>query len=100
MKETILKYLEITAKAAGFGDPKNPVEIIGSLIGIALSFLGIIFLCLIIYAGFVWMTSAGNQQKVMHAKKILQNAIIGLIIILSAYSITSFILGELLEVSR
>lgn len=100
MKETILENLRIVAEAAGFGDPKHPVEIIGAIISVFLSFLGIIFLCLIIYAGFIWMTSAGNDQKVLYAKKILQNAIIGLIIVLSSYAFTSFVLGSLLGATK
>ena len=94
-KNIIIKTLEITAKAAGFGEPKSIPEIIGALIGVALSFLGIIFLCLIIYGGFLWMTSAGNEEKVRKAQKVLSQATIGLIIVLSAYSITYFVFNAL-----
>jgi TRAP-type C4-dicarboxylate transport system permease small subunit len=91
----ILEGLRITAEAAGFGQPRNLPEVIGSIIGIALSFLGIVFLILIIYAGFTWMTSAGNERKVLEAKKTLINSTIGLAIVLSAYAITSFIIQSL-----
>lgn len=91
----MLKYLEITAKAAGFSEPKNIAEIIGALIGAFLSFLGIIFLILTIYGGFLWMTSGGNETKVLKAKGVLKNSVIGLIIILSAYSITVFVFRSL-----
>jgi len=97
VRETMLKYLEITARAAGFAEPKSIAEIIGALIGTFLSLLGVIFLILIIYGGFVWMTSAGNENKVLKAKQILTRAIVGLIIILSAYSITSFIFYAILQ---
>jgi len=96
MPEIILKYLEITAKAAGFGEPKSIPEIVGALIGACLSFIGVIFLVLILYGGFIWMTSAGNEEKVLKAKKILTRATVGLLIILSAYSITSFVLRAVL----
>lgn len=97
VRETMLRYLEITARAAGFAEPKSIAEIIGALIGTFLSLLGVIFLILIIYGGFVWMTSAGNENKVLKAKQILTRAIVGLIIILSAYSITSFIFYAILQ---
>lgn len=74
------------------GDPR---VIIGRIIQIALSFLGVISLLLIMYAGFLWMTSAGDDDKISQAKKILQNAIIGLVIILSSWAITTFILTRL-----
>ena len=91
----IIKTLEITAKVAGFGNPKSIPEIIGALIGVVLSFLGIIFLSLVIYGGFLWMTSQGNEEKVLKAKKTLTEATIGLIIIMSAYSITYFVFNVL-----
>lgn len=92
-----MELLEVTARAAGFPDPKSIPEIIGALIGIALSFVGIIFLCLTIYGGFLWMTSGGNEIKVLKAKKTLRDSIIGLVIILSAYSITRFVTGAIIS---
>ena len=74
----------------------DPRIIIGRIINIALLFLGVIVVALIIYAGFVWMTSGGNEDKVSQAKKILTNAVIGLVIILSAWGIVSFVLSRLL----
>lgn len=98
MKEEILKYLEITARVAGFGDPQSLPEIIGALIGIFLSLLGIIFLILIIYGGFLWMTSGGKEEKVLIAKKTIERSIIGMIIILSSYAITQWVFQALQEV--
>ncbi len=69
---------------------------VGSIIGLVLSFIGVIFLVLMIYAGISWMTAAGNQEKVTKAKDLIINAIIGLIIVLAAYAITSFIGNQLL----
>ncbi len=77
------------------GDPR---ELIGRIIQIALSFLGVIALILIMYAGFLWMTSAGDEDKISRAKSTLQSAVIGLIIILSAWAITTFILSRLFGV--
>lgn len=95
MSDTMLEFLRVTAEAAGFAEPKSLGEIAGAIIGTFLSFLGIIFLCLIIYGGFLWMTSAGNEGKVIRAKQTLTQAVIGLIIILSAYSITYFVFNSL-----
>ena len=63
----------------------------GSIIGLILSFIGIIFLLLTIYAGILWMTASGNSTQVTKAKDILINAAIGLILVFAAYSITAFI---------
>lgn len=53
--------------------------------------LGALFLVLIIYAGFLWMTAGGESKQVDKAKSILINSTIGLIITLAAYAITNFI---------
>jgi hypothetical protein len=91
MRETMFKYLDVVAKAAGFGEPKNITDIIGAVISAFLSLLGIIFLILVLYAGFTWMTSMGNEQKVQKAKDTLLQATIGIIIVISAYAITYFV---------
>ena len=70
---------------------------IGQIVGVALSFVGVLFLILMIYAGVTWMTAQGNDQQVSKAKSLLINATIGLVIVFAAYAITSFIGGEILR---
>lgn len=80
---------------AGFGK-KTIYETIGTIIRVALTTLGIIAIILVIYGGFKWMTAGGSEENVGDAKKILYSGAIGLVIILSAYALTNFILGTLL----
>lgn len=83
-------------EALGFGTDKPSVEErVGTLVGTILSYVGVIFFILIVYGGLMWMTAQGNDQKVAKAKELIINATIGLIIVLSAYAITSFIGGSL-----
>ena len=70
---------------------------VGQIISILLSFVGVLFFILMIYAGILWMTAQGNEQQVSKAKNLLINATIGLIITLAAYAITSFIGTEILS---
>lgn len=82
--------------AAGLGGNADSLTTtIGSLIAVLLGFLGVIFLVLIIYAGLLWMTAAGNEDNVKKAKSILLNSVIGLVILLSAYAISSFVISQL-----
>lgn len=74
------------------GDPRL---IIGRIIQIVLSFLAALAVILVIYAGFKWMTSGGDEGKIDEAKKTLRNAIIGLIIIMSSWAIVTFVLAQL-----
>ncbi|PIZ54742.1 hypothetical protein COY25_01825 [Candidatus Uhrbacteria bacterium CG_4_10_14_0_2_um_filter_41_7] len=68
---------------------------IGSIINIVLSFLGVIFLVLTIYAGFLWMTAGGKPEQTETARKMLINATIGLVLILAAFAISNFVLTSL-----
>lgn len=63
----------------------------GQLVGTLLAFVGVLFLILMIYAGLMWMTASGNEQTVDKAKSLIINAIIGLVIVLAAYGITTFV---------
>jgi len=71
------------------------VQIIVAIIQIALSLLGIIFLIIIVFAGYSWMTAAGNEEAVKKAQDMIKRAIIGLVIVLMAYAITYFIFNQL-----
>jgi len=69
--------------------------IVSRIINVFLGLLGIIDLSLMIYAGYIWMTSGGDEGKITEAKATLRNAVIGLIIILSAFAIVSFLFSVL-----
>lgn len=70
-------------------------QTVGMIISIALGLVGIIFLALTVYAGFLWMTAAGDEEPITKAKKILTTSVIGLVIVLAAYSITYFVTNYL-----
>ncbi len=71
--------------------------VIVRIINIALGFLGILVVLLMLYGGFTWMTAGGDEKKIETAKKIITNAVIGLIIIILSFAISSFILRRLQE---
>jgi predicted permease len=74
-------------------------EVIGRAINIVLGFLGIVLLCLFLYAGFLWMTAGGDEGKVKTARQLITNAIIGYFIIGAAYALTGFVLDSLVRVT-
>ena len=71
---------------------------IANIIRVFLGLLGIVAVALIIYGGYLYMTAAGMPEKIDRAKKLLTGALIGLVIILSAFAIASFILSTLVGV--
>lgn len=80
----------------GLGD-RDPREIAASVIRVVLGFLGIIAVLIILYAGFLWMTAAGNDDKVSTAKSMMSAGVIGLVIILAAFGIATFVMNALVE---
>jgi len=77
-------------KGASYSKPTDPRLTAMFIIRILLTLLGTVFLALIVYAGYLWMTAGGNEEQVTKSKKLLSQSIIGLIIVFSAYSITIF----------
>lgn len=59
---------------------------------LSLAFIGVI---MIIYAGILWMTAAGNDEKVALAKKVITSVIIGLVVIFLAWAIVTFVIEGL-----
>lgn len=86
--------------ASGLGSKMTISVLISRVIKFILSFLGILFFILILYAGFQWMTAAGNEDKISKAKGMITSAIIGLLIVLSAYLITYFVIDNLLRATQ
>ncbi len=77
------------------GGTECVMTIIGNVIRVAVGFLGILLLGYLLYAGFLYMTSGGETEGVKKAKTMIENAVIGLIIIACAFAISSFILENL-----
>jgi len=73
---------------------------IGNIIKIVLGVLGVILVIIVVYAGFLWMTAGGETEQVKKAKDWMTNAVIGLIIILSAYAITDFVISKLITATQ
>lgn len=75
-------------EGAGYGQARDPRVVAGYIIQILLSLIGTLFLIYLVYAGFLIATSRGEQDQIDKGKKTLRTAIIGIIIVLSAYSLT------------
>ena len=72
-------------------------EIIENTLLWALEVSGSIALLMLIVGGVMYITSAGDEQKVATAKKIFNFTIIGLILILLSYSIIK-VVSDIFEV--
>ncbi len=70
--------------------------IVGNIIKSVIGLFGIVATAFIVYGGILWMTSGGEEEKVKKAKKLMISGIIGMVIIVSAYAITSYLMSNLL----
>ncbi|MFW0838141.1 MAG: hypothetical protein ACKKL5_04025 [Candidatus Komeilibacteria bacterium] len=70
-------------------------DVVTNIIQVILGFLGLVAVIIILAGGFMWMTAGGNEDKVKKGRQLIINGIIGLIIILAAFSIATFVLNSL-----
>jgi hypothetical protein len=99
---TLLSVVPMTAFAA-LGDEANPFKdlppdgnikpLVVKIVNYALTFLGIVAVMMIIYAGIRYVTSAGKQESIDTAKKIILYSLIGIVIILLSYAIVNTVIG-------
>ncbi len=88
------------AHAVSFVDPASSLgltsaDLLTTVINIinwALGLLGLIAVIFVLYGGYYWLTSAGNEERVTKAKRIILNAVIGIVIILFAWAIVNFVI--------
>lgn len=67
-----------------------------NVVNVLLGFLGILAIIIILWGGFRWMTSGGNEEKVGEAKKVITAGVIGLVIIFTAFALAQFVITQLL----
>ncbi len=73
-------------------DPQGQIaSTIGTAINAFLSLLGIVFIILLLVSGYQYMISRGNEEKAVKALDAIRRAIVGLIIIVSAFAIWNFV---------
>ena len=90
--------LKNTAGAVGFSTtPVQPQTVAMQIVLAALGFVGLIFFIMILFAGYQWMTAGGNEDKVKEAKQRLQHAIIGLVVIVAAFALATYIATILIK---
>lgn len=86
--------LEGTCKAGTTGQQCLQL-IVGNVIKGALGVTGSIALLMIVWGGFLWLTSMGNSERVEKGKSTLIWATLGLVLIFGAYAITSFVIEKI-----
>lgn len=74
------------------GGIESPQALVGQVINSIFGIVGSLALVMFIYGGFLWLTSAGSAEQVKKGKDIFIWAVIGLVVIFSAYSLVRFVI--------
>jgi uncharacterized membrane protein YagU involved in acid resistance len=69
-------------------------QIFSNALNAAYLWAGIICVVIIIIAGYFYVISNGNAATVKRAKDALTGAIIGLVVVILAFTITQFVIGR------
>lgn len=83
--------LDATAGAAKLDKGGDLPSFAGKVIGAALSLIGVAFFALMVYGGFLWMTAHGKEEQAKKALDTVISAVLGIVIIIGAYALTSFL---------
>ncbi len=79
---------------SGTGLPTDPLPVlIAQVVRAALTLVAVIALGFIVYGGFRYIISRGDEREVEDAKKTITYAIIGIIAIGLAFAIVSFVIN-------
>ncbi len=97
IKDNQLHKLQNTNLPGTESDDYDLLTEIAKIIKVALGTLVMIFMSLIIFAGFKWMTSSGNEETISKAKKMMSAALIGVAVIFFAYAITLLVFNLILN---
>lgn len=76
--------------------PKNDAnEVIGGVLTSVYYLLGIAAVIAIIVGGIMYATSAGDPNQITRAKNIILYSVVGIVVVLMAFTITSFVIGRI-----
>ncbi len=79
----------------GKGKLVNLLPLVGQILGIVLSMIGVALFGLFLYAGIRWLIARGNEEDITKSKDIMEAAVIGMVIIFAAWGLASWVLKNL-----
>jgi len=96
-------FQELQRVGAGFegqtdglaGEPRSLQETAFNFVRVFLALFGLYFLAMMVYAGFLYATAGGEDEKVKTAKSTIRNAIIGILIISTSYAFLTLLFNTI-----
>lgn len=94
--------VKANTKLGGYDDVANegPIMTASLVINLLLGLLGTVALCLMVYAGFIWLMARGNEEQVTKAKDMIIGTVIGLLVILGSYSFMYYVFRSWVNITN
>lgn len=86
--------IKINPNDVGIPRVDDPSQAAADLLNATYMIAGIVCVIVIIVAGFMFMTASGDASLIKKAREMVIGAVIGLLVIILAFTITGFILGQ------
>lgn len=71
-----------------------PAQDLQNIINIVLAITGAIAVLIVVLAGFRFITSQGSPNEIATARNAIIYSLVGLVVIMFAFSIVNFVIGE------
>lgn len=85
---------KISTNDIGLETVKTDKDLVTNILIPVYMWAGIICVIVLIVAGIMYTISAGSPDKVKRAKNAIVGAVVGLIVIMMAFTITQFVIGR------
>ncbi|MBI2990012.1 MAG: hypothetical protein HYY51_02360 [Candidatus Magasanikbacteria bacterium] len=83
-------------QGAQYGKPSLAPIIAARLVQMFLTFIGTLFIIYTVYGGYLYMTSAGNEDRINKANSIISHGVLGVAVMLMSYSVAYFVVDLVL----
>lgn len=87
--------LKAAGGSAGFGTNSSPATVVAAIVNGVLGLSGLIFVVMIVWGGVQYLIAQGDPDRVKNAKATMTWSVVGLIAILAAYAVTTFLFTTL-----
>lgn len=98
MKDVLYQLAVTLTPGTGSGQVNIPTssgdEVLAGILGIVYFVAGVVAVVVIIIAGFMFVTAAGDPTTVTKAKNAILYAVVGLVVVALAFVITQFVMGR------
>ena len=92
LDERILSSSNSADEVIKIENVNNIIDAIGTVVQFALGFVGVIALAVLIYGAGLMIANYGNDELIEKAKKMIKTALVGIVIIISAFAIVSTVI--------